>query len=257
MREDTRINIQCKEGQDKVVLLTGNDLIELQDESSSTFSAMDIPAFQSYLEGRDGDFVIFCNRDSLIASPREISVVSTNIAECCLSPSCQLGALRRINHQKQTPKAFQEFMKSMRRYYDKAGRDLEYRNDNLEVKDCVQAKRIRGRDGSMEIMVSRKNNDGERLVIPEKVVFAVPMYRYHPEAVEIEMEVTFDYEVTDGEFLATWKLDSYDFDDVLEDRFRAIIDGKFDGLGWERYWGNVHIHAQTDGWRFRKNPMSS
>lgn len=265
MRDDTRINIQCKEGQEKVILLTGNDLIELKDQTKSNFIALDIPSFLNYLSlsfkeessQDDKPFAIYCSRYKINAVPAEIMHGTDSIAEVHLEMSDHLHRIRDRNGKSISPKSFEVFLKSMRAYYDKAGRDLEIRNDNLEINDCVQAKRIKGHDGSVEIMVSRKGNESDRLIIPEKVTFEVPMYKNHPETVKIVMEVTFSYEVVDGSFVANWRLDCWNIDDVLEEAFRDIIDLYFEGYTWPRYWGVLSVTDATDEWRYKRNPMTN
>lgn len=248
MEKKQVFNVQCQPGQSELTLKTGNDVIKLKDYTCDTFSARDIPAFIDYLTNRDiGGIDVFCGSNRLIAYYSEEPEFQTRpVAACALLDSQFLEMIRAKNHIIMQPKAFDTFLKSMRPYYDKNGRELEIRNENLEINSVTNAKRIKNRDGTFTIMVTRKNADGQQLILPETVAFDIPLLANHDDLIEVKMDVTFDYDVVDGDFRATWRLDCWNINDFVEVAQKNIVENYFEGKPWKRYWGQKDIHRQTD-----------
>lgn len=248
------INVNCEKGESEVLLRTGNDIIKLEDQTAQTFYTNEIQSFLSYLTSIDFIGYLYCTKLDLTACVNEVVTQSTkSVAVCDLEMSEYIGKISGLNHKSMNPKEFDRVLKQMRRYYDKNGRELEIRNKNLEINAVLNAKRIKNKDGTFEILVTRKNADGAHIVIPDTVVFNVPLYKYHNDLIAVKMDVTFDYEVVDGEFKAQWTLDCWDLDEIINESYKVIIENYIKCYEWKRFWGKTKIFKQTDEWRYKTN----
>lgn len=213
---------------------------------------------EKYLKNTEcGEYEIYYDAGSICAIPLVRNRNTNDIADCSLHYSGQLAAIENLHGRKNSLDSMDELLSSMKKYIDSNAVDLLARMKDLSVRKITNIDRKKDDRGNFTFLVETKSNKSD-IELPETIKFTVPVFKYHPETINLEFSVFFNYEILQEDENAKVRmgitLRNYEIDDLIQQRQREIIEKYLSGFNTEKiYWGEYDINKQTDEWKYKQH----
>jgi len=149
---------------------------------------------------------------------------------------------------------WEEEIDSMLLFVDTNGGDLLNRLKNLSVKKVQNIERKKDDRGNFTFLIETKSNSDD-LELPIEIKFTVPVFKHHPETIELIYSIYFDYNVEhqneEPKANMYLTLKNYSAEDIIETKSQEIIEKYLKNFKTKNiYWGSSDIVLDDDSWKY-------
>jgi hypothetical protein len=258
----SRIESVAIEGKEGVAtLLTGNHIIQLEDESTQTMHTQDPESFLLYANkfSNDEHHIVY-GEDSINLVKKKPGRYNEPLASCRLSHSNLLRHVDASLDSDMSPGNFEKFLSKMKRNLDETGRDVLFNVKDLKIAKVTNIQRSQDRKGNYIFNISRESKkDSGDYEPPETFSTKVPVFNYlnnEENLVDIPLDFNFDYTENHGAVTIMLCVSCPQLDDILLYQKKKIIESVIEEAGFDAYFGQVNAHTHTSEWRHKVNGQS-
>lgn len=236
--------------------IIGKDFHVLEDKSNMVFTSSNPAAFKQYLAENttiDGDLIITYDEGKIVAQPIKPSYTSEIIA-CCNLRETPIVSLIRNNLSSVKADAFEKFLYTVRKYYDKAGKELYDQVKHLVIKKVTKIERVSDNSGNYHFCVTR-TGDKEDMEPTRTIKFTFPIFDSMSDTVEIEFDVHLEYKEIDGGVAISYSLVNPFFEDEIRQAKLEILESILVDYECLVVYGTAKINRETDAWKYKENGL--
>jgi hypothetical protein len=258
------INVQFEGQHDKVAVLVGNHLIELDDHSYYEFVTEEPDDFveylQDYMQLNDERVVVFCTSEKLVAVVIEAKYGRGSIAECNIKMSSEYEYIKSLRGREIAARDIDEILVKNKRYLDRSGLELLLAVRNMKFSSKISYERQVSDNGEYLFSYKRENDKAAGMFQkPDKIAFNVPVFDHADDSILVEYEVLFDFRETgEGDslrFRPYFKLLNPSLERETRRAVAKIIKEALSNLDCVKYFGRVSLTELTDEWSYKKNNL--
>lgn len=237
----------------------GNDVIELNDHTSTIFKTNSIDDFRMYLKECDPDGEtndIYFNRSKIGAYPVNVSRQSEMAAVCSLETHQALKKLEEAEGKSMSREAFEDFLRYLARYGDESVLDLFSWVKNFQVKTITCIQRKKEPNGSFRLLISKEKAEKESYNPPEEITFTVPIFKFMEKEIKLSFEFYFDYTNHEDKVETGFKILNVSMEESIEEARKEAIVQEIGSMPNKKYWGEIFLSRKDDSWKYQKNPLT-
>lgn len=237
--------------------LLGKHFHVLGDRTSLYFQTNNPCAFRKYLETYPLKMLITYDETGMTAAPLEPAYNDGPIAICIMDASPILQIIRM--NLKSIPVAdFEKFLYTIRKFYDKSGKELYDQVRHLVVKKVTSVERKTDNQGNFLYCVSRVGDKEDFAPTPE-LLLNVPLFDGLDETIELKFDVHMEYAEVEGGVKISYSLVNPFFEDEIRAEKRTVLERNLLLVCRKDNVlilpGASKINYKTDAWKYKENGL--
>lgn len=239
-------------------LRVGNEMIELEDHTSSKFRTKSIEDFICYIHSIDpnGSLTdIYFDNSAIKAFPRETNRYSESYAVCGLETSRALKCLMAIESESLNLNQFEQKMRLLCRYGNDSALDLFSWVKNFELKTVNNIQRKKSHDGSYMLHISREKAEKESYSPPKRVIFDVPIFKWLEIKLKLVFDFYFDYTNHEDKIDTSFKLVNVSLEEEVEIARKCVLFEVLKNVPNNKYFGEISKSVADDSWKYLENAI--
>jgi len=249
---EARINVIAKDGLARI----GNDIIQLVDESASTYHTDNVSDFRKFLsENPRKKGVLFyneCKVTSVSQGPKWNTVPD---AVLTLKNSTILSRLISTHQKKISLKEFELFLLAFRNYTGSVELSLLSQLKDWRVSKMTEIIRSKDKKGNYTYLVKREDGNGG-FDPPEQITITIPIFGHIDHDACFIFDLFFDFEERNGEVTTYFQIMNYTFDDELFQHRKRILESELASILCPQYWGEDELVRTNDLWKYQSNGVN-
>ncbi len=249
------IKVESKDG----ILKLGNDILDLNDESKSSFTTDDFESFVEYSK-------VYGDKASIYYSEKEIKLIPKGearqnnlpLAICNMSNSPALTLLINCVNKKQDIQKMEDFLKTMKGYLNEEGLKFLSNIQDFSISKITKIVRKKDNRGNYTFIVEKEDAGNAEYLPPETINFTIPIFKHLNDSANFVFDIVFDYtEAAPGEVYLYFKLENLNFTELLVSVFKKITTNIIKSVELPKYYGNYELIEMTDEWRYKENILGA
>lgn len=238
-----KVVINSKDGH--VEILRGNAFHVLEDHTTKTIHTTSIKTLADYIKTLTA-YQVYYSANSIDVLPEEKDRYTLPIISCSLGNSDVLNEVIRMNHKTYNKHNLMILLKQTMPFLNSDGVNLLQRLRKFRI--TANSTTVQEDDDSGAILLeSKEQNKILSIEIPEKIVFGVPVFKYHPEIIYIEFVLEVKVTEEDNQLLISFH--NFDYVDKINETKKEIIEDYLKECDC-KYWGSHLFNIATDSWKY-------
>lgn len=254
--QETKININHNGEK----LLFGKNVLELKDQSSSTFIAHQVDSLLSYCSNYDAVYFVKKSGIEVYAKNNVCIEVGKGlyqarpIATVGFSTHSALAHLHGINKKNMQLQSFTQFVKSMKNYLTVSSLPIIDLSNNVKLNKVVDIESKQDYKGNYAFSIRSESgkNDFE---LPGELAFEVPVFEGEKELkVKIVFDLQFNWSIEGPQSASlSFTLTNFDINTQIEEAVEEYFKKKLEGK--THYFGLYDIKSATNEWMYKESNL--
>lgn len=255
---ENKIVIVSKDGKAEANILTGNSFHELNDLSTQTFIAENIPSFVKYVNECvpvENHPVFASSGKCVVVNQDEISRHSKAVALVKYEESSIVKRVKSITQQSNIHiEELEDLLKPLLAYGDTDMLKLYQFTRNCNIKSVSEIKRQIDDDGNYSMIVSRENQSDQKVRPVESFKMKLPIIEMHDEVSEFSFDVALTYK-SSQQVKVFVTVSNFTFAEDVRRASIELVNRYLTGINQDRpiYNGVSAINEADDFWKYKSH----